>query len=138
MEIVAERFNTPGSVPAVTVSYFVTDHLGSVSLIADSLGVVSERDAYDAWGKRRDASTWADDPPCLLTSTTTRGYAGHEEMDSVCLINANARLYDPTIGRFMSADDVTQNVYVRFPDPNAANVTITAKGKSQVNVAGTT
>jgi RHS repeat-associated protein len=25
-------------------------------------------------------------------------------MDAVCLVNANARIYDPTIGRFMSAD----------------------------------
>jgi hypothetical protein len=90
-KLIGERFNTAG---AVTVSYFVTDHLGSVAVIANDLGVVTERDAYDAWGKRRDASSWADDSACLLTSTTTRGYTGHEELDSVCLLNANARLYD--------------------------------------------
>jgi RHS repeat-associated protein len=72
--------------------------------------VVTERDAYDAWGKRRDASSWADDSACLLTSTTTRGYTGHEELDSLCLVNMNARIYEPTIGRFMSADSVV-------PDP---------------------
>ncbi len=32
-------------------------------------------------------------------------------MPSVCLVNMNARLYDPQIGRFMAADSVVQNPY---------------------------
>ena len=108
-KIVAERFTS--ALGAATTSYFVLDHLGSVSVLTNDLGVVTERDAYDAWGKRRDPSTWADDPTCSTTSSATRGYTGHEEMDSVCLINANARVYDPTIARFMSADGITQDIY---------------------------
>jgi hypothetical protein len=30
-------------------------------------------------------------------------------MDSVCLVNLNARIYDPTLGRFMSADGVVRD-----------------------------
>jgi RHS repeat-associated protein len=32
-------------------------------------------------------------------------------MDSVCQVNANARLYDPTLGRFMSADTVIADAF---------------------------
>jgi RHS repeat-associated protein len=111
-KLVAERSKT-GTV--VTLSYFVTDHLGSVSVVTDSTPctltcTVIERDAYDAWGRRRNASDWSDNPSCAIASTTTRGFTGHEELDSVCLVNANARIYDPTVGRFMSPDDMV-------PDP---------------------
>ena len=44
-----------------------------------------------------------------------RGFTGHEHYDCIKTINANARLYDPVIGRFFSPDpfvqapDFTQN-----------------------------
>ncbi len=34
------------------------------------------------------------------------GYTGHQEMPSLDLINMNARLYDPVLGRFISADSL--------------------------------
>ncbi len=46
-----------------------------------------------------------------MQSQTTRGFTSQEEMPSVCLVNMNARLYDPQIGRFMAADSVVQNPY---------------------------
>jgi RHS repeat-associated protein len=95
----------------VTVSYFVTDHLGSIAVITDESHAVSERDAFDAWGKRRNQSDWSDDTTCALTSSTTRGFTGHEELDTLCLINANARIYDATLGRFLSADPTTEAIY---------------------------
>jgi len=36
----------------------------------------------------------------------TRGYTGHEMDASTGLINMNARLYDPVLGRFLSADTI--------------------------------
>jgi RHS repeat-associated protein len=104
--IVAERFKTGST---VTWKYFVLDHLGSIARLTDAAGAVSERDAYDAWGKRRNLGG-SDDPNCSLTSATTRGYTDHEMVDSLCLINMNARMYDQTLGRFLSADTVV-------PDP---------------------
>ena len=40
-----------------------------------------------------------------------RGYAGHEEMPEFGLVNMNARLYDPMLGRFLSSDN-----YVQMPE----------------------
>jgi RHS repeat-associated protein len=37
------------------------------------------------------------------------GYTGHEMMDEVGLIHMNGRLYDPVLGRFVSADFVIQS-----------------------------
>ena len=104
--IVAEKFS--GATTAVR--YIVADHLGSTAIITDETGAVVERDAYDAWGKRRNLDG-SDDTTCSLTSQTTRGFTGHEHIDSECLINANARVYDPTIARFMSADSMVPNPF---------------------------
>jgi len=46
-----------------------------------------------------------------ITSATTRGFTGQEMMDLVCYVNFNARVYDPSLGRFMSPDPVTQTFY---------------------------
>ena len=40
-----------------------------------------------------------------------RGYTGHEHLTRFGLINMNARLYDPVLGRFLSPDP-----YVQMPD----------------------
>ena len=108
--IVAER-SVKGS--TVTVRYFTLDHLGSTIALTDEAGHLAESDAYDAWGKARDAATGADDPTCSKPgqSFTTRGFSGHEEMADLCLVNMNARIYDPTIGRFMSPDDIIPDAF---------------------------
>ena len=100
-QIVGERFSVVGG--STSWSYFVIDHLGSVAVNTDSTGTVTERLSYDAWGRRRN-SDGTDNGACSIASATTRGFTGHEEMDAICQINANARVYDPTIGRFMTAD----------------------------------
>jgi RHS repeat-associated protein len=97
--IVAQR--TSGA--STSVRYFVADHLGSVAVVTDEAAAVVERDAFDAWGRRRNLDG-SDSTTCALPSVTTRGYTGHEQLDATCLINANARLYDPAIGRFLAAD----------------------------------
>jgi RHS repeat-associated protein len=110
-QIAAERFCT-GAAPCgtgATMRYFVRDHLGSVAAVTDDTGTVVERDAYDAWGRRRNVNG-SDDPACSLTSQTTRGYTGQEMMDAVCQVNANARVYDATLARFTSVDPLL-NVY---------------------------
>ena len=33
-----------------------------------------------------------------------RGYTGHEQLNQFGLINMNARLYDPLLGRFLTPD----------------------------------
>ncbi|MEI9988944.1 MAG: FG-GAP-like repeat-containing protein [Rhizomicrobium sp.] len=111
-KMVGERFCTGGA-PCTSGAiwfFFVLDHLGSIAVIADGSGAVTERLSYDAWGRRRN-SNGTDNTSCGVASGTTRGFTGQEEIDAVCLVNLNARLYDSTLGRFMSADPMTENWY---------------------------
>ena len=87
----------------VTLRYFHTDHLGSIAVITDGNGAVAERLSYDAWGKRRFANG-ADDPAGSVTSQTTYGFTGQEELSVTGLVHLNGRVYDSLIGRMMSAD----------------------------------
>jgi len=85
--------------------YMHADHLGSVNLITDENGAVVERLRFDVFGAPVDPHTGVAKAD-FGTSTTTRGYTGHEMDASTGLINMNARLYDPVLGRFISADTV--------------------------------
>jgi RHS repeat-associated protein len=102
---VAER---PGT--GSTMTYFTVDHLGSIAVIANTSAGVTERDSYDAWGRRRNPNG-TDSPSCSVTSATTRGFTGQEMLDAVCAVDLNARIYDPTIGRFTAADPITATPY---------------------------
>jgi RHS repeat-associated protein len=90
--------------------YFHTDHLGSISVITDENGLVVERLSYDAWGKRRFANG-ADDPSGSITSQSTRGFTGEEELSVSGLVHLNGRVYDPLLARFTSADTITENPF---------------------------
>lgn len=107
-EMVGVRFKQI-STSLITTRYFVKDHLGSVAVITNESGVVAERLAYDAWGKRRNPNG-TDDAANILTASTTRGFTGHEMIDEVDLVNMNGRVYDPALGRFMSADPFIHDV----------------------------
>ena len=64
-------------------------------------------------GKRR-ATNWT----ALASGTEylwqnqliTRGYTFHEQLDPIGLIHMNGRVYDPEIGRFLSADIAIQDI----------------------------
>ncbi len=90
-----------------TTHYLLKDHLGSLAAIADANGNVIERYSYDAWGKRRDADTW-DDLDGATDVSYVRGFTGHEHLELFALVNMNGRMYDPVLGRFLSADPYTQ------------------------------
>lgn len=107
--IVAERFTTGGT---ASMYYFVGDHLSSTTTLTDANQNQKEYDAYDAWGKRRNANG-TDISNCISLrppSMTLRGFTGQEEMDSFCLVDLNARMYDPSLGRFLSADTIGTDV----------------------------
>ena len=99
----------PTTITSSNIRYFNKDHLGSIAVITDESGNVVERLSYDVFGKRRSPNGAAD-PNGLLTSTITEhGFTGHEHLDEVGLINMNGRIYDPLLGRFMSADPTIQS-----------------------------
>ncbi len=101
-----------GTSPDNTHRYLHKDHLGSVVAITSQAGVIEERLAYDAWGKRRPWNTWQTPNPGVFIAaiTLTRGFTLHEHLDQVGLIHMGGRVYDPEIGRFLSADP-----FVQFP-----------------------
>ena len=90
--------------------YFHTDHLGSISVITNEDGGVVERLSYDAWGKRRHPDG-SPDPAGAITSESSRGFTGHEQLDSVGLIHMNGRVYDPLLARFGTPDPMTENPF---------------------------
>lgn len=88
------------------------DYLGSVTHITNETGAVRQELSYDAWGRRRNPTNlqyYADgqEPEPLLG----RGYTGHEHLTCFGLINMNARLYEPAMGRFVSPDPFIKDVF---------------------------
>lgn len=71
-----------------------------------------EENSYDPWGRLRNPETSeiyarGAEPSLFLG----RGFTGHEHLPWFGLINMNARLYDPVLGRFLSPDP-----FVQMPD----------------------
>ena len=68
--------------------------------------------AYTAFGERRKGDWRVSDPlPPIIPALTNRGFTGHEHIDEMGLIHMNGRVYDPQIGRFLSADPYIQSPY---------------------------
>ena len=91
--------------------YLHVDNQSSLVAVTDESGNVAERLAYDPFGKRRFV-TGADDPNNTISGQTTEhGYTLEEMLDTVGVINLNGRMYDPLLGRFISADPNIQSPY---------------------------
>lgn len=108
------------SAPAVLVKesgswnlyYICRDYLGSITQITNNSGVLQQELSYDAWGRLRSPNTLvAFTPGAEPQLALGRGYTGHEYLTMFGLVNMNARLYDPAVGRFLSPDP-----YVQMPD----------------------
>lgn len=88
------------------------DYLGNVTQIATLDGTPVAEYSYDPWGRLRDPETLeiytAGNEPELFLG---RGFTGYEHLAWFGLVNMNARLYDPLLGRFLSPDP-----YVQAPD----------------------
>ena len=87
--------------------YFHNDHLGTPWVITNASGSEVQRLNFNAWGRRRDASDW-NNYGNLPDMKFDRGFTGHEHLEMFGLINMNARLYDPVLGRFLSPDPIVQ------------------------------
>jgi len=87
--------------------YLLKDHLGSTDVVANSSGAVFVRESFDAYGRRR-GTNWTGNPTATeinnMNTSTRRGFTFHEQLDSTDLVHLDGRVYDPLIGRFVSAD----------------------------------
>ena len=88
-QVVAVRDSAAG------VSYLYGDQLGSVSFATNASGSSTSQQDFDAWGAVRSGGI----------SATSLNYTG-QRLDSTGLLDYHARLYDPTLARFVSADSV--------------------------------
>jgi RHS repeat-associated protein len=92
-----------------TLHYIHRDHLGSITAITNSSGSKVVEYSYDPWGRQRNpVNQQAYAPDAAPTLLLKRGYTGHEHLPMFDLVNMNARLYDPILGRFLSPDPYVQ------------------------------
>lgn len=92
------------------VKYIHHDHLGSIQAYSDELGKLYQELSYDAWGVRRNPDTWVVfDVVASSNAYNDHGFGGHEHIDLFELVNMDGRMYDPVVGRFISADPFIQS-----------------------------
>jgi len=118
-ELIAIGRHVSGSTFAFTTLH--KDALGSVTGLAQ-IELLTTTQSFDAWGKRRDEAAWSSGPPSsgsipAFPTIDRRGYTDHEHLDNLELVHMNGRVYDPVIGRFLSADPFIPDPY----DPQSLN-----------------
>ena len=113
-EVAEVNLSNSGSTVNETVSYVLSDHLGSVDVVVktNTGGTILNTTfmSFGAWGNRREPTTWV--PPVGTTEVqadhdaSRYGFTHQEMLDNVGLIHMNGRVYDPNLGRFLSVDPV--------------------------------
>jgi RHS repeat-associated protein len=79
-------------------------------------------------GERRNASTWnalktaQDGKHHTSGADYDRGFTGHEMLDDFGIIHMNGRIYDPELGRFLSADPYVMVAKSPWTGPNNSYV----------------
>ncbi len=89
--------------------YLHKDSVGSTDVITNNVGLIVAELSFDAFGSRRSPASLGNLTALQrieLTQITYYGFTGHEMVDDVGIIHMKGRIYDPNIGRFMSADPI--------------------------------
>jgi RHS repeat-associated protein len=95
-----------------TTQFYHTNHLGSASVITDSIGGRKEQIEYFPFGTYKETVDYDSNFPDVFYTFT-----GQEDDDDLAFYNFKARLYDPALGRFISPDSL-----VPYPDdPQSLN-----------------
>ncbi len=94
-----------GTLPATRL--LTLDHAGSTDRVLDAAGNLVVAESFAAFGVRR-RPTGAGLPTAAdlarIAEVTRDGFTGHEMLDNLGLVHMNGRVYDPGLGRFVSAD----------------------------------
>ena len=85
--------SAPNMSPEVSVTYLLRDRLGSTTVLANEAGEAMERVEYTPFGRSGRSF------PELRS-----GFTGHNYDQDLGLVNMKGRIYDPSLGRFLSPD----------------------------------
>jgi len=100
--VILKRANGTGS---FTPYYLHRDSIGSTVAITNSTGsTILEHLAYEPFGKRRAPNGASDPTNAIKGVNSDRGFTDHEHLDDLTLVHMNGRVFDPLVGRFLSAD----------------------------------
>lgn len=77
-----------------TVTYVLTDHLGSIIAESNSAGQITKRFHYKPFGDT------------IEVQQDDAGYTGHKHDADLGMTYMQARYYDPVLGRFMQPDPI--------------------------------
>jgi RHS repeat-associated protein len=103
----AQVIYTRWSTGTINTKYVTSDHLGSSTAVMDGSGASLVNLSFGSYGARR-GSAWTGTPSAgdwtQIANATRQGFTGHEGLDNVNLIHMNGRVYEPVLGRFLSAD----------------------------------
>ena len=94
-----------------SLAYLLKDHIGSIHTVLDEDAAITARMHFGAFGERQDMN-WQSaftGYQYALNAITTRGFTGHEQVDSMGIVHMNGRIYDPKLGRFLQADPFVQS-----------------------------
>ena len=83
-----------------SIYYYILNQQGDVIRIVDTNGGTQASYIYNAWGKLMDCSGW-------LATTNPIRYRGYYYDNETGFYYLQSRYYDPSIGRFINADDTT-------------------------------
>jgi len=84
------------TVSSATRRHLFADHQGSIVAIANGAGTLTDHDSYDEWGI----------PGSTNNASERFQYTGQAWLPEVGLYYYKARIYSPTLGRFMQTDPV--------------------------------
>lgn len=97
-----------------SLKFFVKDYLGSTKLVLsenleeDFPTIFETGHTFTPFGLRAlNTMLGASD----IEPTDRRGFTGHEHFEAFGIIHMNGRIYDPELGRFLSADPLVSNPY---------------------------
>jgi RHS repeat-associated protein len=92
---------TPDTGTPDTLSYFLTDHLGSIVAVTDSSGTLITQQRYLPFGEVRQL------PGYTTTRLTDYAYTGQRDLgDDLDLMDYRARFYHPVLARFIQPDTI--------------------------------
>ncbi len=137
------RESTTGGSSTYKVQHYLRDHLGSVrSVIDGDTGAVVETNDYYPFGKRIPISTDPEpvegvqhtvEPTVISASSATSPnrwlFSGKESQSflnaSIPLLDFGARMYDPTIARWITTDPMAEKYYCISPYAYCGNSPMT-------------